>query len=159
MHHLDEVPGAGWPGVDVATLGAGIAVLAARGARDIAKPRRESREDRIEAIHRRLLAADHHAIAAVDPPDSAGGAAIDVANALLGKRFGAADVVFIEGVAAVDNDIVRLQQATETLDRFFGDPAGGQHQPNGTRLRELADELLEIGAPGDVFADQRLDGG
>src|SRR6478752_2666170 len=108
MHHLDEVPGAGRPGVDVAALGAGIAALAARGACDIAEPRRERRKDRIEAIHSRLLAADHHAIAAVDPPDAAGGAAIDVTNTFLGKRFGAADVVFVEGIAAVDDDIVRL---------------------------------------------------
>ena len=86
MHHLDEVPGAGRTGVDVAALGAGIAFLAARCARDIAEPGRERREDRIEVIHRRLLAADHHAIAALDAPDAAGGAAIDVANALLGKR-------------------------------------------------------------------------
>ena len=44
------------------------------------------------------------------------------------------------------------------LDCFFGDPAGRQHHPNRTRLLELADELLEIGAAGDVLADQRLDG-
>ena len=158
MHHLDEVPGAGRAGVDVAALGAGIAFLAARRARDIAQPRSERREDRIEVIHGRLLAADHHAIAALDAPDAAGRAAIDVANALLGQLLGAADVVLVEGVAAVDDDVVRLQQAAEMFDRLFGDPAGRQHQPNDARLLELADELLEIGAPGDVLADQRLDG-
>ena len=134
MHHLDEVPGAGRSGVNVAALGAGIALLAARRAGDIAEPRRERREDRIEVIHGLLWAADHHAIAALDTPDAAGRAAIDVANALLGQFLGAADVVLVEGIAAIDDDVVRLQQAAEMLDRFFGDPAGWQHHPNGARL-------------------------
>ena len=50
MHHLDEMPGAGRPGMNVAALGAGIAVLAARCARDVAEtreraPRRSDRDD------------------------------------------------------------------------------------------------------------------
>ena len=113
MHHLDEMPCAGRAGVDIAALGAGIAFLAARCARDIAEPGSKRREDRIEVIHRLLLAADHHAIAALDAPDAAGRAAIDVANALLGELLGAADVVFVEGIAAIDDDVVRLQQAAE----------------------------------------------
>ena len=80
-----------------------------------------------------LRAADHHAIAALDTPDAAGSAAIDVADALLGEFLRATDVVFVEGIAAVDDDVVRLQQAAETLDRLFGDPAGGQHDPDGAR--------------------------
>src|ERR1019366_1842015 len=48
--------------------------------------------------------------------------------------FGPADVVFVEGIAAIDDNVVRLQQAAETLDRLFGDPAGRQHHPDGTRL-------------------------
>ena len=52
MHHLDEVPGAGRAGMDVAALGAGIALCAARRARDLAEPGRQRCEDRIEMIDR-----------------------------------------------------------------------------------------------------------
>src|ERR1700730_18221968 len=84
MHHLDEMPGAARAGVNVAALGAGIAFLVARCARDVAQTGGERREDRVEAIHSLLLAADHHAVTALYAPDAAGRAAIDVANALPG---------------------------------------------------------------------------
>src|SRR6185437_16098032 len=134
MHHLDEMPGPGWPGVNVAALGAGWGLLAAWRARDIAQAGGESREDRVEMVHSRLRAADHHAVAALDAPDAAGRAAIDVANVLLRQLLGAADVILVEGIAAVDDDVVRLQQAAEMFDRFLGNLAGGQHNPNGARF-------------------------
>ena len=40
----------------------------------------------------------------------------------------------------------------------LGDFAGRQHDPDRPRLLELGDELLEIGAAGDMLADDRLDG-
>ena len=87
VHHLDEVPGAGRTGVNVAALGARIAFRAPGCARDIAEPGSERREDRIEVIDRLFRTADHHAIAALDAPDTAGRAAIDVANALRRQLF------------------------------------------------------------------------
>ena len=109
MHHLDEVPGTGRAGVDVTALGAAIAFLAPWRARDIAKPGSKRRKDRIEVIHGLLRAADHHAIAALDTPDAAGGAAIDVADTLLGQFLGATNIVLVERIAAIDDDIVALQ--------------------------------------------------
>src|SRR6185437_1421018 len=144
MHHLDEMPGARWPGMNVAALGAGDGVLAAGRARNIAKTGRERREDRVEMIHSLFRTPDHQAVAALDAPDAAGGAAIDVANVLLGQFLGAADVVLVEGIAAIDDDVVRLQQAAEMFDRLFGNLAGGQHNPNGARLvSERLDHLGE----------------
>src|SRR5665811_1600263 len=96
MHHLDEVARAGRTGMDVAAFGTGIAFRAVRRTRNIAQPRSECCEDRVEAIHCLLRAADHHAVAAIYPPDAAGRAAIDVVNALVGQFFGATDIVFVE---------------------------------------------------------------
>ncbi len=134
MHHLDEVAGAGRTGMNIAAFGTGIAFRTARRTRNIAQPRSECCEDRIEAIHGLLRAADHHAVAAIYPPDAAGRATVDVANALVGQFFGATDIVFVERVASVDDYVVRLQQAAETFHRLFGDPPGGQHHPNRARL-------------------------
>src|SRR4029077_2702710 len=96
MHHLDEMPGACRTGVDVATLSAAVAFGAARCRRNIAEPRRERGEDRIEMVHRLFLTPNHHAVAAIDTPHAARRAAIDIANAFRGQFSGAADIVFVK---------------------------------------------------------------
>src|SRR5439155_18427312 len=76
MHHLDEMPGPGRTTIDVALLDPLVAALAARRALDRADPRCQCGEDRAEVIGRVLVAADHHAIAAFQPPDAAAAADI-----------------------------------------------------------------------------------
>src|SRR4030088_760907 len=71
MNHLDEVPGADRTGMNVVLLAPALASLAPAGALGIADPGGQAREDRVEAIDRCLIAADHHAIAAIDPPHAA----------------------------------------------------------------------------------------
>src|SRR5438105_15921059 len=93
-------------GMDVALLDPQIAAVAPRRARNIADPGGQRLEDRIEPIHDRFVAADHHAIAAIDPPDPAAGADVDVVDTALLQRVAAADVVLPECVAAVDDDVI-----------------------------------------------------
>src|SRR5262245_42074789 len=71
MYHLDEMTGAARPATQVALLRCAVRLLTPRRARDVARARREGREDRIETLHCVRLAADHHAIAALKPPDAA----------------------------------------------------------------------------------------
>ena len=157
MHHLDEMPGAGWPGVNVAPLGAGGGILAAGRARNITQPRGERREDRIEMIDGLLRAAGHQAVAAFDTPDAAGGAAIDVSNMLLGQFLGAADIILVKGIAAIDDYVIGLQQAPEMFDRLFSNLSGGQHNPDGTRLvGERLHHLGERSGGCGAFLRQRL---
>ena len=113
------------------------------GARDIADAGRQRREDRIEPVDHRLVAADHHAIAALDAPDAAGGADVDIVDAARLQRLAAADVVLPEGVAAVDDDVAGFQQFRQRLDGGLGDLAGRQHHPGGSRLLQLLDEILQ----------------
>src|SRR6187402_1197360 len=105
VDHLDEMPGADRAGMDVALLDAGIAPLTSLRAWNVAGAGRERGEDRIEPIDHLFLAADHHAIATVEAPDSAGGADVDIVDAALLQRLAATDVVLPERVAAVDDDI------------------------------------------------------
>ena len=108
-------------------------------------------------IDRLFRAANHHAIAALDAPDASRRAAIDVANSFFGQLFCAADIVLVEGIAAIDDNVVALKQAAETFDRFFGDLPGRQHQPNRARLLpELLDHIgKRRGSRGAVLC-QRL---
>src|ERR1044071_3987161 len=110
MHHLDKMPGADRAGMDIALLDAEIASVAPGGARNIANPRRQRGEDRIEPVDHGLVAADHHAVAALDAPDAAAGADVDIVDALFVERLAAANVVLPKGVAAVDDDVAGLQQ-------------------------------------------------
>ena len=55
-----------------------------------------------------LVAADHHAIAALQPPDAARGADIEIADALLAQHLGVRDIVLEERIAAVDQDVTGL---------------------------------------------------
>jgi hypothetical protein len=82
MDHLHEVAGARGAGVDVAALGARIERLAPAGAFDLANPRRQCREDRIEPLHRLGVAADHQAVAALQAPHAARRADIEIMEAL-----------------------------------------------------------------------------
>ncbi len=111
VDHLDEVAGAARPGVQVALLGARIAALAAGGGGDVALAGRQRREDRIEPVDDRLLAADHQAVAALEPPHAAGRADVEIVEALRLQLAGAADVVLPEGVAAVDDGVAGRRAA------------------------------------------------
>ena len=104
-----------------------------------------------------LVAADHHAIAAVDAPDAAGRAAIDIADVLRGQRLGAANVVLVEAVAAVDDDVVLVEQAAQLFHRLFGDGAGRQHDPDRPRsARKRLDQFLQRRSVGRTLLGERL---
>ena len=59
------------------------------------------------------------------------------------ERLRAADVVVEVGVAAVDDDVIRREQAGQRGDRRFRRVAGGHHHPDRARRRERLDERVE----------------
>ena len=158
VDHLDEMPGAVRPGMEVALPGARIAPLAMRRWRDVACPRRERAEDRIEPLDDRLLAADHQAIAALQPPHAAAGADIEIMDAALRCSAAArAMSSFQKRVAAVDDGVARGQQAGQFVDAFsVASPAGSISQTargafsRFTRSCSAADEVAPFAgrAPG-----------
>ena len=105
MDHLDEMARAGRAGMHIALGDARIEFFPARSFGDLAGTRRQALEDGIKAIHHGLVAADHHAITALQPPNAARGADIDIFDATFPQVFGAADIVLEEGVAAIDHHI------------------------------------------------------
>src|SRR5882762_11125024 len=92
VDHLDEMAGATRPAMQVALPGARVAPLAMRRCRNIALPGRQRAKDRIEPLDHGLLAANHQAITAFEPPDPATGADIEVMDALLAQGGGARDI-------------------------------------------------------------------
>src|SRR5207247_7009972 len=84
VNHLDEVPGAIRPTVEIPALCGATHGLPPRSASDRARTRCERGKDRIESLHHGVLAADHQAISALAAPDATAGSNIHVVNALRG---------------------------------------------------------------------------
>ena len=158
VDHLDEVPAADRAAVQVAVLGGAADLLAAGRALDAAAPRREGLEDRIEALHRGAVAADHQAVAALEAEHAAAGAGVDVGDLLAGERPGAADVVLEERVAAVDHGVARFEHVAELRHGGLGGRAGGDHDPHRARLGQPGDQTCERVAAGGALGGQRLHG-
>src|SRR4029079_17256695 len=107
--------------------------FSAGSAGDVARARGQRVKDGVEVFHDAGFAADHHAVAACETPDAAAGADVDVVNFLGCEIFGAADVVDVVRVAAVDQDIVGFEEPHEVGDGFIHD-SGGDHQPDRAGL-------------------------
>ena len=72
-------------------------------------PRRQRFEHRHEAADGFVVAADHHAIAALASPDAAADADVDVVDLLLLQRARRPEIVDVVRVAAVDDRVARLR--------------------------------------------------
>src|SRR5438046_10581349 len=68
VDHLDEVPGAVSPAMQVTELGGAADILAPGRARDVSRTRGERREDGIKMPHGRLRLATRHAVPALQAP-------------------------------------------------------------------------------------------
>src|SRR5215468_5978036 len=106
-----------WPTVQVALFGrTGAQLLAPRGARDVASARGECRKDRIEVLYHLLLTADHHAIAALQPPDAAASPDVGIVDAPQRQFLGPPDIVDVVGIAAVDQNVVGFESGQQVGD-------------------------------------------
>src|SRR5258705_9916163 len=99
--------------------------------------------------------ADHLAVAAFEPPDAAAGADVNVVNAFGSEFLGAADVVDVVRVTAVDEDVVLAEFGSEIGDGGVNN-RGGNHQPDGARLLELGNEFVDGSGTGGAFARELL---
>src|SRR5262249_21776813 len=105
VHHLDEMPRAICPAMEIALLGCAADLFAARRPRDFAHAGRQRRENWIEPADGIAGPADHHAVAAFQPPHPTARSDIDVVNLLSSELLSTADIVDIVRVAAIDQNI------------------------------------------------------
>src|SRR6516162_398394 len=143
MNHLDEVAGARRAAVKIALFGGAGDFFPARRAWDIADAGSEGFEDGIQMLDRVFGAADHHAIATLDAPDAAAGANVDVVDLAIFQLQRTANVIFVIGVAAVNDDVARFEALGKSIDSLLGGIAGGNHDPGGARLFEFGGKVIE----------------
>ena len=135
-------------------LCSGLAVLAARCFLDRADARCQSFENRLQVVKGRLVAADHHAVTAVQTPDTAAGAHVNVANAFASHGLGAAHVVLVIGVATINDGVAGREHLAELRHGGFGNGARGQHDPDRARRRHLGHQVRHVGAGRGAFTGQ-----
>src|SRR5438132_871264 len=140
VNHLDERAGAVRSAVEIALLGGAAHGRPTRSARDVAGARCQPQEDRIEVSDHRLLAPDHQAIAALQPPDAAAGPDVHVVDALLSELSRTPDVVDVIGITAVDEDVAGREMRNQFSDgRVHG--RRRDHQPDGPRRLQLPHQI------------------
>src|SRR5262249_58249063 len=115
VHHLDEVAGAVRSRMNITTLGARIATVAAGRSRHVSNCRRKRGKNRVEAVGDLLLAANPHAVAALQTPDAAARSNVDIMQTALPECGRAANIVLPERIAAVHDHISRLPQPTQLI--------------------------------------------
>ncbi len=87
--------------------------------------------------------AEHHAVAALESPDAAAGADVNVVNAFVAEHLRAADVVFEIGIAAVDEDVAGFHLLRDGLGGGFCRRSRGDHKPGDARGPEFGAEVVE----------------
>ncbi len=71
--------------------------------------------------------------------------------------MGAADIVDIVGIAAIDDRIPSLERRQKLGDRLVDD-RGGNHQPDRARLFQLLGQLRKRRTADGLLVDELLDG-
>src|SRR5512133_273492 len=132
VHHLDEVTRSRRSAVQVALLLRRQFTGAAWCACDVTNAWRNGLQDRIDDLDRFLVTTHHQAVAALQTEDAAAGTDVNVMQALLPKLGGPTYVVAVIRVAAVDDDVALIEQASQLVNDLARE-AGGNHHPDGAR--------------------------
>jgi hypothetical protein len=151
VHHFDEMTCSGRTRVQIAHRGPRISAGTAFCVGQTAGTRSERLQNRIDALHRGSLPADHEAIASSQSPNATGRSNIDVIDAVLPQILGAADIVAIERVAAVDDRVAGDKASGEGRNHLIRRPTSRQHEPNVSRRSDLPDEIIEIVGGSSTF--------
>src|SRR5271165_5129162 len=157
VDHFYEVARAAGAAMEIAFLGSATGFFAAGSAVHVAAAGSQRLKDGIEVFDDVVFPADHLAVAAFEAPNAARGADVDVVDAFAAEFLGAADVVDVVGVAAVDNDVADVEFADEFVERGV-DNRGGNHEPDGAGFAEFLDEFVERAGAGGAFGGELLDG-
>src|SRR3954468_4304042 len=143
--------------MEVAVFGRAAEIFAARRSRYITSSRSQSFENWIKPLYRFFRAANHHAVAAVDSPNSAAGADVDVMDALALKLFRAAHVIFEVRITTVNDCISSLEILRNSLNCRLGRSSSGNHGPHCAGRVELGDEILDRRRSDRTFTTESFD--
>ena len=144
--------------MEVAQLGGALVFRAPDGAWNVTDARREGVENRVEVVDDSLLAANHHAVAAVESPNAAARADIDIVDATRGDVLRATDVVDVIGIAAVDDGVAFFEKREEFIDRGIHGRRRN-HEPDRAWAFEFGNKIRERCGADGAFLHEGINGG
>src|SRR5260370_3965548 len=115
VNHLHEMPRARGATVQIAFFGGPVNLLAPGSARSVAATRSKRLENGIKVPHGVVFAANHLAIAALEPPDAAARADVNVVNAFYRKLLWPPDVIHVIQISPVDTHVPRFKLRNEVV--------------------------------------------
>ena len=91
-----------------------------------------------------ILATNHQAVTSLQSPDATARSYVHVMDSLRRELLGAPNIVDVIGIAAIDQDVVRLETRQELVDSF-AHHRRRDHQPDRPGLREFPYEIAQRG--------------
>ena len=104
VNHLHEMAGAARTAVQISLLGGAFKLFTTRRARNVARPRRQRREDRIECLTTFVRPQSSCSIRA-QAPDTAARSDVHIVDSLCGKFFRAANIINVIGIPSIDENV------------------------------------------------------
>src|SRR5262245_20047152 len=120
----------------VTVLRGASSVFAIRSFREAAFTRGQRTKNRIQVLNRRIRSSDHQAEPALQSPDSAACANVQVMNAAALQIAGSSNIVNVIRVSPIDEDIVRLELWRNFGNRVIHDRRRN-HEPYTPRQRKF----------------------
>src|SRR5262249_56717279 len=105
-------------------------------------PGSERFEEGIEMIDDLTFPADHLTVTTFESPHASARADIDVIEAPAFQLFCSPNVVYVVGVAAIDDDVARFHVSGEFLDGAVND-GRRNHQPGRSRRSKFAHKIIK----------------
>src|SRR5215467_1187653 len=106
MDHFYKVAASRRAAVKIAFFCGARGLFAAWSSRNVATSGRKSFEDGIKVLDDIFFAANHLAVSAVKTPHASTRADVAIVDPFCAKFFGAANVVNVIQIAAVDDDVI-----------------------------------------------------
>src|SRR5262249_3507104 len=129
VDHFYEMTRSVGTAVEIAELSGAIDLFASWRPRNVARTRCEPLEDWIEMPHCRRFAANHHAVAPLQPPYATARADIHIVNPLRCEFLRAPDIINVIGITAVDKNVTGFEVSPDIRDGVVHDRSR-YHQPD-----------------------------
>ena len=142
--------------MQIALFGRPVKPLASRSTWYVASSGGQSREDAVQVFDGVCLATDHHAVAALQTPDSTARSHVDVVNPLRCQFLGPTDIINVVGISSVDEDVVRPKMRQKVGNALIHH-GRRDHQPDRPRLLQPLHEIRQRVRSGRLFLNQIFD--
>ena len=141
--------------MQIAFFGRAAEFIASGRPINVAEPWSECLEDWVHTIDSFLVTADHHAVASLQPPDSAARSDVQIVNAGFFEMRAASAIVSEIGITTINNGVVRLEMTGKFIHDFVGDGCR-DHDPGVSGSSQFRGKVRKRASTDRSFARELL---